>query len=488
MGESFHIALVVPPGGYFAERWRNKGMPELGLLYIAAVLEQNGYQVSFLPSSVLGFDFKALENRLIELRPDLVGVTCTTENRFQSFELLRRTKACLPDTHTVIGGPHVTNTARDTLEHLPEIDYVVRGEGELTCLDLCRTLHDGLEVGNISGLSWRDDSGLIIDNPARQPIPDLNELPFPARHLVDYSAYNFCVDVPGRGILPAANIMTSRGCPFNCNFCATPANWGRKVRTISPERVLDEIEEVYQHYGARVIWFYDDTFNLSRQRVDAICRGIMDRKLDIAWFCEVRVDLLDFDTLKLMRQAGCFHVAFGIESGSERIRREIVRKDFELDQARQIVDWCHQLQIIANPFFIVSHPTETKIDLEETFAVMKELAPKTQQSISILHVYPGTDLEKYALEHGLLPADFTWTRPDRRIITLPAAQGEVPLFLDRLSWWQLGRVLFQWSSSQGYSVGNKIPTILKNIRSFKDIYRYAILFFCFCFYRYRHIT
>jgi len=483
MAADYHIVLVVPPGGYFAERWRGRGMPELGLLSIAAVLEQEGYRVTCLPCSALQLDFEGLERQLSALHPDLVGVTSTTENRFQSFEVLKRTRRLLPHVTTVIGGPHVTNTARDTLDHCAAVDYVVRGEGEQTILELCRALQQHDETRHIAGLSLRDEEGTSVDNPAREPIEDLNTLPFPARHLIDYEAYKFRVDVPGKGSFPAANIMTSRGCPFTCNFCATPTNWGRKVRTIRPERVLDEIEEVCQRYAARVIWFYDDTFNLSKKRVSQLCSGMKERKLDVFWFCEVRLDLLDFETLQIMKDSGCFHVAFGIESGSERIRREIIRKDFDLEQARQVVDWCNQLGIVANPFFIVSHPTETKKELEETFSVMKELSGKTEQSISILHIYPGTDLEHLAREQGKLPHDFSWTKPDNRIITLPAAQGDVPLYLDKLSWWQIGRVLFQWSAKRGYSIGNKIPAVLKNIHSYRDIYRYSILFLCFCVYR-----
>ena len=177
-----------------------------------------------------------------------------------------------------------------------------------------------------------------------------------------------------------------------------------------------------------------DTFNVSKKRVLDICTGFQDRKLDISWFCEARLDLIDYETLTIMKQTGCFHIAFGIESGSERIRREVVRKDFDLGQVRQVVEWCNQLSIIANPFFIVSHPTETKKELEETFMVMRELADRTQQSISILHIYPGTELEHYARDKNKLPYDFSWALRDTRIITLPAAQGDVPLFLDRLNW------------------------------------------------------
>lgn len=484
--QEFNVLLMVPPGGYFAERWReSRGMPELGILYLAAVLERAKYNISVLPCNLYDDSWDVIRLKMREKGPHIVGVTVTTENRFQSFEVLRQAKMAVPDAVTLIGGPHVTNTAQDTLEHLDFIDAVVRGEGEETLLEICESLRTGGSFEGIRGVSFRNSNGLIIHNQSRQPIEDLDELPFPARHLVDHDRYNFRVDVPGVGLLPAANIMTSRGCPFNCNFCATPANWGRHVRTISPSRVIEEMKLVVKNYGVKVIWFYDDTFNINQKRVEELCRLIIAEHLEIFWFCEVRIDVLSKELLSIMKEAGCFHIGFGVEAGSERVRREIVRKNFDTDQARRVVQWCNELDIIANPFFVVSHPTETPAELEETLRIMKEFEGKSQQSVSILHIYPGTDLEQVAREKKLLPEDFTWTkRHDSRIITLPAAQGDVPLFLDRLNWWHIGRILFQWSSSQGYSVGNKIPAVLRNIRSYKDIFRYGILFICFLRYRF----
>lgn len=479
------VVLVVPPGGYFAERWKDGGgMPELGLLSIAAVLEREGIPVIVLPCSILGFDIESFGCHLATLQPRFVGVTTTTENRFQSFDVLRTVKQVHPGVTTVIGGPHITNAAADTLAHLSFIDVAVRGEGEYTALGLARAIEADRSFDTIEGISYRHADGSIVHNKPRTPIASLDELPFPARHLVDHAAYRFSVDVPGRGRLPAANLMTSRGCPFSCNFCATPANWGRKVRTMSVERVLEEIDLVYHQYGARVLWFYDDTFNVNRKRVIAICEGILAQNFDVSWFCEVRIDLLDRELLTIMKRAGCFHIGFGVEAGSERVRREIIGKDFDVDQARMVISWCNDVGIIANPFFVISHPTETRAELNETLQLMDEFADKARESVSILHIYPGTSLETWAREHGQLPTDFSWTkRRDARIITLPAAQGDVPLFLDRLSWWDIGRVLFQWSSKQSYSVGNKVPAVLKNIRSWRDIVRYGILFLCFLRYR-----
>lgn len=473
------VMLFVPPGGYFAERWsKGSTMPNLGILYIAAVLEKNGVDVQVIPSDVLDLSFEDVERRIVQEKPGIVGVTATTENRFAAFELAERAKRVHPEALVIIGGPHCAHTAEDTLRHLPYIDAVVRNEAEETMIELVHALKQGGDLSRVSGISYHGPNGVPVHNPARAYIQDLDGLPFPARHLVPMDRYNFRMEVPGQGSLPAASVITSRGCPFNCSFCATPGNWGRKVRAHSPAYVLREIEHCMETYGARAIWFYDDIFNFNPKRLAEICDLIIARKLGIRWFCEIRVDVMNKPLLAKMVEAGLYHVGFGVEAGSERIRKDIIQKKLDLDEARNVVDWANEFGIIANPFFIFSHPTETWKEARETIRIMEEFRGRTEQSVAILHVYPGTQLEKKALEMGLLPPDFTWTRRyDNRVVTLPAAQGDVPLFVDKLNWWQISELLFRWSNfrEKKYSLSRKIPKVLKSIHSFGDFRRYAIM-------------
>jgi anaerobic magnesium-protoporphyrin IX monomethyl ester cyclase len=454
-------------------------MPNLGILYIAAVLEQDGVDVRVIPADVLNLSYEQIDRLIEGEKPDIVGITVTTENRFASFTLARRAKRVCPSSVVVLGGPHCTNAADDTLRHLPYVDVVVRNEGEETTRELVRAMEAGAALSGIAGISYHDSDGNTLHNPPRPYLQDLDLLPFPARHLVPLDRYNFRMEVPGKGPLPAASIITSRGCPFCCTFCATPGNWGRKVRAHSPQYVLREIEHCMNAYGARAIWFYDDIFNFNPKRLHEICDLIIARRLDIRWFCEIRVDVMTRDLLKKMAEAGLFHVGFGIEAGSERVRKEVIEKRLDLDEARDVVRWCNELGVVANPFFIFSHPTETWEEAQETMQVMEELRDRTEQSVAILHVYPGTSLEKKARDIGLLPGDFTWTRKnDRRIVTLPAAQGDVPLFVDRLNWWQISELLFRWSGfrRKKYGLLRKVPAVLKSIRSLGDVRRYAIMF------------
>ncbi len=479
------VRLFVPPGGYFAERWsKGSTMPTLGLLYIGAVLEKEGIDVGIVPADVLGLGWKGIEKRIREEEPDIIGITGTTENRFQAFELIRRARKARPDALIIMGGPHASMAAEDTLAHIPELDLIVRGEGEITMLEVCRAFEaSGMErsclrrnLAPVAGITYRGD-GEIVSTPPRAPIADLDALPFPAFHLIPFEKYNFKIEVPGHGLLQAVNIMASRGCPFDCNFCATPINWGRHVRMRSPENVVDEIERHIRERGARVIFFYDDTFNASPKRVEAICDLILERKLDIFWRAEVRLDLIDRPLLEKMKRAGLFHISFGIEAGSERVRREIIHKKIELADFHNLVGWCLELGVIPNVFFIFSHPTETWEEAQESVKIIEGYRDRVEASVAVLHIYPGTPLEKTAKEMGLLPSDFTWTRKYRKgVVTLPTAQGDVPLFLDKLTWSRMSELLFRWSMSGGnVSILGKAFRALAHIRSFGDLRRYAIM-------------
>jgi len=478
------VSFYVPPGGYFAERWSHGTlMPALGILYMAAVLEQNGHEVDVTPSHVLRLTFKEIGKKIESDKPDVVGITTTTENRFLAFELAKTAKAARPQCFVVMGGPHFKNTAVDTLSHLPYVDGVVSGEGEMTMLELVEALKARGDFSKIKGLSFRKD-GQIVVNPPRELLPDLNMLPMPARHLEPMDAYNFTMTVPGVGDLPAGNLMTSRGCPFTCNFCATPTNWGTNVRGLTPQNVIMEIEHLVEHYGVQALWFYDDTFNYKRQRTFDLMNLMIERKLGLRWYAEVRVDIMTKDLFWKMVEAGCYNLGFGIESGNQRVCRDIITKRATLKQAYDVIDWCNEAGIVASPGFIFSHPTETWEEAQETIRVIEDLQDRAECGVSVLHIYPGIELEKQAIQEGKIPADFSWTsKHDGRVILLPAAQGHVPLYQDKLTWWQISELMFRFAESRRFSLWNqlkKVPQVLSSIHSWADFRRYAIIFLVFC--------
>ena len=472
--EYMKVTLISPPGGYIASRWEESTLPPLGLGYLAAYLEKHGVECEILDAYALRYSIPDVRKYLSESKPDIVGVTFTTENRFIGFETLRAARSVLPNALTLAGGPHVSMAAEDTLTHIPELDLVARGEGEEILLNIVRQRESGGDYSGIPGVSLRRD-GVVINNPAAEQIRDLDSLPFPARHLLPMDAYHFMADIPGEGKRKALNIMASRGCPFKCSFCASSRMWGEKYRSRSPENVLAEVDELVNRYGAEALWIFDDTFTVGRARTVAICELLMERFPNLKWFCEVRVDTVDREMLALMKQAGCFCVAFGVESASQRIIDESVGKRISMEQVHQVAAWCREIKLDYNPFMILSHPDETEEEARQSMALVRKWkADGASASMAIMHIYPGTRIESIARERGILSKDFSWASEAdlRRVLMLPSAQGDVPIFMDKLSWEFISQCLFEWARLQDYSVVKRIPKALRSIRSFADVKRY----------------
>ncbi|NQT84430.1 radical SAM protein, partial [bacterium] len=487
------VVLLIPPGGYYAQRWRHKVLPPpLGLAYLGTVLVQNGIEVEIIDAHLRRLSWGALAERLRRAGPNIVGVSFTTETRFRGFHAINVARRALPRALIVAGGPHASLTAKDTLKHLPALDVIVRGEGEYTLLQLAEALSRRDDLSSIAGISFRR-AGSVIHNPPREPIHDIDLIPVPDRRLLRLREYNFLLDVPGKGRRPAATLITSRGCPFGCIFCASSALWGKRVRTASPEKVLEELSHIIEAYGIRAFWFLDDTFTVNRERVERICELILKERLDIDWFCEARVDTVDEDLLRKMREAGCCRIGFGVESGSETVLSRHIAKPIHISKVRELASCCSRLGIVAHPFFILSHPGETYGDARKTFSLIHELEKDHQPSLSLLHIYPGTKLESIAKRTGILLESFTWSR--RRIpgvFTLPALQGDVPIFRDQLTLEQIGDFLLEWAESPAATdealsrregrpraLSGAVLRILASVRSIQDIKPYFPMFKAF---------
>jgi radical SAM superfamily enzyme YgiQ (UPF0313 family) len=466
-------------------------MPPLGILFLTAVLEDVGFEVDVVPADVLGLKWPDVERRIRDFGPDILGSTTTTENRFDSFRLVELAKRIDPRIVTVLGGPHISMAAGDTMRHITALDAAVVGEGEVTLRELAQAVAAGAGLSKVRGLHFRENDGQVVFTGGRDRIEDLDSLPYPARHRVPMDRYNFYVKVPDGRALKAQNIMTSRGCPFNCYFCATPANWGRRVRGHSPERVVEEIEHLVREYGAEYIWFYDDTLNYNLQRLHRIMDLIIERKLDIKFCSEFRIDLVDKPLLEKMVRAGLVWAHFGVEAGSERVRREVVGKNFDIEEAYRFARWGRELGFVPDAFLIFSHHTETWDEAQETIAVMERLRdanPRTDFATAILHVYPGTPLEAIAKEEKIIPADFSWSRKKdlKRVPLLPAAQGYVPLFKDRLTWFQIADLVMRWSAGhKRYLSRSKLRAALKTLTSVRALGIYGVFFLTMLRYRLR---
>lgn len=463
------VMLLFPPKGFTSK----DPLPSLGLLYIASVLEKEGIPVEVVDASLERYSWRALRTRYLRSRPDILGITTLTEFCFEAYKAGQLAKDVLPDCKVVVGGPHSSFCPDDILTHVPSLDIVLRGEGEYAFLELCNALDSGKDLSEILGVSYRDN-GRIIHNPPSPLIKDLDQLPFPARHLLPIEKYNFRLFVPQKGLLAATHMMTSRGCPFGCSFCITTQLLGRTWRARSAENVIREVEDIVENFKINTIWFYDDVFTMSKKRTMEICDLILKRRLDINFTCSIRVDTVDKEILTKMKEAGCFKVFFGVESGSQRILDQVCGKKITIEQVRRLSRWLDELGIIKNPGYIISFPEETHQDASKTMELIKEIGGEV--SLSFLRIYPGTKIEDVAKQKGILSQNFSWSRrQDRRGLSLPAAHGSAPIFMDKLSWDEISQITAEWAQIRRVSVWRRIPGVIKGMKSWSDVVRLVSL-------------
>jgi anaerobic magnesium-protoporphyrin IX monomethyl ester cyclase len=373
-------------------------IPPLGLAYLAAILEKEGIDVSITDGS-RGLSIVEVMDELRAYGPDIVGISCTTPTFLDAIELAEAVREASPRAIIMLGGPHVTAIPQEAM--LEEVfDVGVIGEGEITFLELVEEIDDkgnleevGLE--QINGLAFRE-GGEIILTPPRERIKDLDSLPHPARHLLPPLSEYRPTPASYRK-LPVAVMMTSRGCPYGCTFCDRGV-FGNYVRAHSPERVLAEIEELLGRYGAREIRFFDDTFTINRKRVEKICEMIIERGLRFPWTCLTRVNTVDKDLLRLMKEAGCWQVLFGLESGDPGMLDRL-NKGSSVEQNTQAVQWALEVGLGVRGDFIIGTPGETMESLENTLAFTKRIKLDYAHFNKFVP-YPGTELFECLVAEG----------------------------------------------------------------------------------------
>lgn len=395
-------------GGFF------EMMPPLGLAYIAANLERHDHSVRIVD---LEIEDKNLSYWLDKWQPRFLGISGTSHTRFESFRLAKEAKDFNKEIITIYGGVHATFTALDTLKNIKEIDYVVRGEGEHTVLELIETFKKGKDITGLRGITYHSKDG-IQENPPAQRIKPLDSLPSPAYHLLDMDKYSLDMEfVNTKGI----SIITSRGCLAKCSFCSASRMFNHRVTTHSGKRVLNEIKFLFKNYGFEGVKIFDSTLTIQRNHINALCDEIMRRSLNFPWECEIRVGTVDQKILEKMKNAGCYYVNFGIESASQKVLN-LMRKGFTVEQAEELLDLCHKVGIRTKVFFSFGHIGETMDDVAKTFQFIEKNEDKitTLASGAGVRIYPGTYLEEYAQKNGLLPLDFEWSKPynDKRLETI----------------------------------------------------------------------
>ncbi|MFH1093346.1 MAG: radical SAM protein [Candidatus Omnitrophota bacterium] len=420
--ENLDVLLIDPP--WYRFFGQQKSTRPIGLCSLAAVLEKNGIQsrvynadlqrgaypvdafsttknyAKYLEtvSSIDAPIWKEAEAVIREYNPKIVGITVLTPKYQASLTLGKLVKRINPEIKVVVGGLHPTLLPEETINN-DCFDFLVFGEGEYSFLDLTRAILEGkMDLTQIRGIVHKVN-GKIVRNAPRELVTDLDELPHPVNYLI----------INKEKMLPDdfSRIFASRGCPYNCIFCASNAIWSKKVRYRSPENVINEIERINTSYNPAYFHFEDDSFSLNISYVKQICTLLLSKNIRINWGCETRVDLLTDDLLKIMKKAGCSKILLGAESGSELTLKKI-KKNITLDQIRRAVKICKKNRMETAIFFMIGFPWEGEDEIKQTVDFMKELDPQFAV-YSISTPYPATELYEMYKQDGLIPKNINWS-------------------------------------------------------------------------------
>ncbi len=410
------VLLLNPP--YFPHFSKNSRSPAVSkggcvyypiwLGYAAGALENAGHTIKLVDATATPISMDAVKQLVRDFKPELIMMHTVTSSVVNDGKVAQELKTIVPDAVIVMGGPHVSAVPHNTLEVAPAIDFVARREYDFTLVELAQWIHDGKKhdaLKSIKGISFRDPATKVaVHNPDREDVPaeELDKLPFVsqiwAKHLVieDY----FYPSV----LYPEVTIITGRGCPFRCTFCDWPQNFtGHNFRSRSVKNIVDEFEWIKHNLPqVKDIMIEDDTFTLDKQRVKQICEEVIRRDLKVTWTVNARADV-DFETLKLMKQAGCRLVCVGVESSTQEILNGI-KKGTNVQKIEQFFADTKKAGVLVHACFMMGNRGETKETIQKTVEFAKRVNPDTVQFFPIM-VYPGTEAYEWAKTNGFLTID-----------------------------------------------------------------------------------
>jgi radical SAM superfamily enzyme YgiQ (UPF0313 family) len=375
----------------------------LGLAYLASYIKQHHYVAEVLDANALMLSTDQTVDRVIASDADVIGITCLTLLMPKVFDICNKIKENSKVPRTIIvGGPHVTFKDKETLSECAAIDIVARGEGEETLKELMANR----PIRDIAGISYRDSSGNIISNKDRDLIRNLDDLSFPARELFPLEKYNLG-PIFNRGIhgKQLASMITSRGCVAKCSFCSSSSFWKRyRMRSVS--NVINEIEHLIREYGVKQIIFVDDSLTASKKRITEFCELLKEKRIKIIWVCYSRADTLTDEIIKKMKEAGCYGVQLGIESGSQRIL-DTVNKRLKLSTIENTMKALRKANIKILCFFMIGLPGDDFQSTYETIEFSKKIKPDLVE-FNVTTPFPGTKLYEDSLNKGFISEGYIW--------------------------------------------------------------------------------
>lgn len=369
--------------------------PPLGLMYVASYLEKkSSHQVEILDLNVENINYRGLEEEIKRRAPDAVGIYTTCFTVYNAYEIANCAKKANPEIIVMLGGPHVDIYPKETAG-LPSIDYLIMGEGEITVKELLDTLEKREDPSHIAGITYKNNGD--IKTTVHRPLHhSLDALPFPARHLLPYKRYYSLV---GKSEI-STTMMASRGCPSGCNFCYV--QYGKNLRMRSPENVCDEIEECVG-MSIREFFFFDENFTINRKNVLTLCNEIKKRGLKIYFDIRSRVNTVDEEVLRRLKEAGCERIQFGVESGTTEILKAM-NKRITTDQVRKAFRAAKNVGMTTYADFMIGYPGENLYQIHKTIDFAIELDPDFIQ-VGVTSLFPKTKIYIDALERGTLKTD-----------------------------------------------------------------------------------
>jgi len=356
--------MLIRPGIRFPRR---RFSQPLGLLYLISVLRQHfpgQFEIDLVDKALYNLNFEQMRDKIKKFSPDLVGFSCLSMEADDMDKLARIVKEINPKCITILGGPHASVFYDYALEKSP-IDIVVIGEGETTFPELIQRLQKDEPIDNVNGIAFKK-GGKIILTPPREMIENLDSLPFPAWDMIDFKQYSRVAPMNVYySAIPVTVIFTSRGCPFHCAYCHKI--FGKRTRFRSPKNVIAEIELLTEKYGVKEIQIVDDIFNFDLARAKRICDLIVERgiKIKIAFSNALRGDMMDKELIHKLKKAGCYSIAYAVETASPRIQK-LINKNLNLDKIKQAINWADDEKINTHGYFMLGFPGETKEEIEKT--------------------------------------------------------------------------------------------------------------------------
>ena len=406
------VIFIEPPKDF----WFVMGQyipPPFGILTLAAYLEEkcNDVDIKVIDSQAEGFNWTDLENKIKSEKPDVIAPSgLSTCNVYLSARVAHIAKKIDPKIITIVGGQHFSALPEESLETYPEIDYIIRGEGEETLKEVIEMIKNGKEKKDVLGITYRLNNE-IISTPDRPLIPDLNSLPYPGYHFVKKHMSEYYFSLMADKSVPFAIIEGSRGCSYNCTYCTQSPFWKQTHRQKSPERIVDEIEKIYTQFGSKFFWFTDDYFTLDK-RTSKICDLILERELEISWFCQARCDdiIKNSELLPKIRKSGNVWMLLGFDTSDTDILKAFRRTGINKSVAKGTVELLRKNGIFSQGTFIIGNRRDTK----ESIQILRDYADWLDPDLAtfmILTPYPGTEIFEKANQNNWIE-DKNWANYD----------------------------------------------------------------------------